>query len=425
MNVIVFEDSFWQRLLPLVYLRASFQLVCGAGSLLDRVQRLAAAPHHVQLWCRPALADVVAEECKLPVNQGAAPGSMLLLGRGIWRRLPDARSGEPAWVGTVGTGETACVFYDASLGERLSPEVFLDEARRRAALAGVPQRDVSGCVDLLSWPWELVHANEQAIRDDWNTHLASSAEIAGRVCDGAYLLGKDAIHVGRGAKILPCAVIDAEDGPVWVGENVTILPHVYVRGPAVIGDGCLVQPGSVVHEGTTLGPVCKIGGEIEASIIQGYSNKQHDGFLGHSYVGSWVNIAADCINSDLKNTYGTIRAPINGRGVETGEMFCGMFMGDYSKAGINVSFPTGSMIGFCSSIFSPRSPKFVPSFAWIDGDRIERYDEKRGLAIARKVMLRRKRMMSAPLERAFLAVRQQALAIEHQPQRFLQTARAV
>ena len=172
----------------------------------------------------------------------------------------------------------------------------------------------------------------------------------------------------------------------------------------------------MVHAGTTIGPYSKVGGEIEASIIQGYSNKQHDGFLGHSYIGSWVNIAADCINSDLKNTYGTIRVPINGREVDSGEMFVGMLVGDHSKAGINVSFPTGAVIGFCSSIFAPRSPKFVPSFAWIDSDSAERYDEQRGLALARKVMARRRRVMSAAEERVFLAIRKQALAIELQPQ---------
>ncbi|RPI87763.1 MAG: transferase, partial [Planctomycetaceae bacterium] len=238
--------------------------------------------------------------------------------------------------------------------------------------------------------------------------------VAGAVAAGSHLLNPGAIHIGWGTRIKPCAVIDAEDGPVWIGENVTIFPHTYVQGPAWIGDGSLIQPGAVIHAGTTIGPVSKVGGEIEGSIIHGFSNKQHDGFLGHSYVGSWVNIAADCINSDLKNTYGTIRVPVNGRDVDTGRMFVGMFVGDYSKAGINVSFPTGAVIGFCSSVFAPRSPKFVPSFAWIDGDKVQRYDEQRGLAIAKKVMARRRRRMTLAEEHVFLAVRRQALAVEKQ-----------
>lgn len=422
--LIVFEDAGWQRLLPLVYVRAAFQLICGAGSLLDKITRradarapLAHESLRVACWCRPDLRELVAEQVGLPVNPPAEPGALLLNGRGLWHALPTNEDADGAWVGTAGAdADLACIGVDPELAARLAPEVLLDEARCRAALAGLPRRDVSACVTLFRWPWEIVLRNARQIEADWERFVRGAHEIQGVVAAGSYLLNPSDIHIGRGSRIKPCVVIDAEEGPVWIGENVTILPHVYVQGPAVIGDGTLLQPGAVVHEGTTIGPRCKVGGEVEASIIQGFSNKQHDGFLGHSYVGCWVNIAADCINSDLKNTYGLVKVPINGREVDTGEMFVGMLVGDYSKAGINVSFPTGAVIGFCSSVFAPQSPKFVPSFAWIEGDTTERYDEQRGLAIARKVMARRKRQMTAAEERVFLAVRRKALAIEHQPQ---------
>jgi UDP-N-acetylglucosamine diphosphorylase/glucosamine-1-phosphate N-acetyltransferase len=231
---------------------------------------------------------------------------------------------------------------------------------------------------------------------------------------GSYLLNGEAIHVGRGTRIKPCVVIDAEDGPVWIGEDVTVYPHVYIQGPCYIGDGCTIQPGAAIKEGTHLGPVCKVGGEVEASIIQGYSNKQHDGFLGHSYLGSWVNIAADCINSDLKNTYGSIRVPVNGYEVDSGEMFVGMLVGDHSKSGINVSFPTGAVVGFCSSIFAPQSPKYVPSFSWITGERTARYDVQRGVDLARRVMARRKKDMSEAEAQVFRATADVAHTIERQ-----------
>jgi UDP-N-acetylglucosamine diphosphorylase / glucose-1-phosphate thymidylyltransferase / UDP-N-acetylgalactosamine diphosphorylase / glucosamine-1-phosphate N-acetyltransferase / galactosamine-1-phosphate N-acetyltransferase len=265
-------------------------------------------------------------------------------------------------------------------------------------------------------------ANEGALLDDWAQ--AGQTGIYGQVDAGSYLLNESAIFLGEGARIKPCVVIDAEDGPVWIGENVQIMPHAYIQGPAYIGAGSLIQPGAVVHEGTTIGPVCKVGGEIEASILHGYSNKQHDGFLGHSYVGQWVNIAADCINSDLKNTYGSVRVPINGYEVDTGEQFVGMFMGDHSKAGINVSFPTGAVVGFCSSVFASVSPKFVPSFAWIDGSQVTRYDEQRGVAIGKTVMARRNQVMKPAEEQAFLSIVRQALAIERQPldEELLETA---
>jgi UDP-N-acetylglucosamine diphosphorylase/glucosamine-1-phosphate N-acetyltransferase len=281
-------------------------------------------------------------------------------------------------------------------------------------LAGLPRRDVSDCLRLFDWPWDLIHANAAALAEDWAAR--GGGEVAGRLDPGVHLLNAAAIRVGAGSRIKPCVVIDAESGPVWIGENVRIQPHCSIEGPAFIGDGTLLQPGAVVRGGASIGPVCKVGGEIEGSVLVGYSNKQHDGFLGHSYVGSFVNIAADCINSDLKNTYGTIRVPINGREVDSGHQFVGLTAGDHAKAGINVSFPTGAVMGFCSSIVGPQCPKFVPSFAWIEDGRWERYDAARGLAITKKVMARRNLTMSPAEEAAFLAVRKQALAFEHSSQ---------
>ena len=409
MSVILYEDPGWQRLLPLVYLRAVFQLRCGMGDLLGRVCALMAEGRPL-LWCRNELAEVVAEQTSLSVNDVCEGQALLLNGRGLWQSLPEMGSDE-SWVGLAGD-QVACVFASDGLCEKLHPDVMLDEAQTRGVLAGLPRHDVSAHVKMMRWPWELVLANETALLADW-ARIGQSG-VFGQVDAGSYVLGDDAVFVGEGTRIKPCVVIDAEDGPVWIGEHVTIMPHSYIQGPTYIGDGSLIQPGAVVHEGTTIGPVCKVGGEIEASILQGYSNKQHDGFLGHSYVGQWVNIAADCVNSDLKNTYGSVRVPINGYEIDSGEQFVGMFVGDHSKAGINVSFPTGSVVGFCSSVFASVSPKFVPSFAWIDGQHVTRYDEKRGVAIGKTVMGRRKKVMGEAEERAFLAITRRALALERQ-----------
>ncbi|MBS0262571.1 MAG: hypothetical protein JSS02_11520 [Planctomycetes bacterium] len=422
-RVIVYEDWGWEWLLPLVYFRATFQLWSGSTDLLTRAKRLVQASTEdavdnlaepgVAVWCRPGLAQVVAEQTRLPTNQPVTEPTLFLNGRGAWRSLPPTDPQDKSWVGTIGPqGPLACVYADRTLAARLSSEVLVDKIRCQTLLHGLPHRDVTNHVHLFEWPWQLVNANHDQLIADWHDDWAG---IAGIAHQGCHLINPGAIHVGWGAKIKPCVVIDAEDGPVWIGENVTVFPHSYIRGPVYIGDGSLIQPGAVVQEGTTIGPRSKIGGEIENSIIQGYSNKQHDGFLGHSYIGSWVNLAADCINSDLKNTYGNVRVPINGRDVDSNEMFIGMFMGDYSKAGINVSFPTGAVIGFCSNVFAPRSPKFVPSFCWMDGESVQNFDEQRGLATARKVMARRQCTMTTAEERVFLAVRDLAQSIEEHP----------
>jgi UDP-N-acetylglucosamine diphosphorylase/glucosamine-1-phosphate N-acetyltransferase len=361
------------------------------------------------VWCRPMLQAVLAEALPsdMPINQPIASGTLLLNGRGWWQALPQTQSHDPAWVGTGRDGQVACVWADAGLAARLSPEVWLDEQATRALLASLPRRDVSSCVRLFDWPWELVDANESAIVADWTRHRPTADAIQGRIYEGSSLLSEDAIHIGAGSTIKPCVVIDAENGPVWIGRNVRVQPHCYIEGPVFIGDETLLQPGAVVH-----GRRSKVGGEIEASILHGFSNKQHNGFLGHSYLGSWVNIAADCINSDLKNTYGTIRVPINGTGVDSGTEFVGMFMGDHSKAGINVSFPTGAVVGFCCNVMTPRSPKFVPSFTWIDGQESRPYDLLSAIQVARRVMQRRQRELSPAQEQLFRVIRELSLTVE-------------
>ena len=421
LNVIVYEDFGWPRLLPLVYTRPVMLLHCGMETLWETAGRsvakqASAAVHGV--WVRELLADLAREKLGVSVNEASAGLTLFLNGRARWTLLPEIGEGasrSTGWVGTAGNGRIACIVAPPHLAAKLSPGVMLDEARTSATLAGLPRHDVSSCVRLFDWPWELVKSNAAALEEDWQAR-ASTREIVGTLDEGTYLLNRGGIHVGEGTRVKPCVVIDAESGPVWIGRNVRIQPHCYIEGPAYLGDGTLLQPGAVIRGGASVGPVCKVGGEVEGSVLIGYSNKQHDGFLGHSYVGSFVNIAADCINSDLKNTYGTIRVPINGREVDSGEQFVGMFVGDHSKAGINVSFPTGAVMGFCSSVVGPQSPKFVPSFAWIDSGEWERYDAARGLTIAKKVMARRNLTMTAAEERAFLAVRTQALALEHASQ---------
>jgi UDP-N-acetylglucosamine diphosphorylase/glucosamine-1-phosphate N-acetyltransferase len=442
-NIVVYEDAGWQKFLPLVYMRATFQLRCGMFTLLDRVIRLSSGHSSsnalfeslggnpvktseggpcVGVWCRPLLRDVVALNTGLATNEILGENTSLLLnGRAIWKKIPKVESQEGSWIGVVGERERiVCIHATSDLAGKLTSEVMLDESRLRLLLHGIPRKDLSDDVTLATWPWDLVNANSEFLFEDGrNTDLGFGQNL-GSVDQGSYLLNKESIHIGGGSRVRPCAVIDAESGPVWIGRNVSIFPHTYVQGPAFIGDGCVLQPGTVVRGGNTLGPVCKVGGEIEGSVVQGYSNKQHDGFLGHSYLGSWINIAADCVNSDLKNTYGTVRVEMNGNTVDTGETFVGMFVGDYSKAGINVSFPTGSVVGFCSNVFASISPKYVPSFAWINGDQTDRYDVEKGLDLARKVMARRNCFLSQAEEALFRQIRTQVLALEHQPQRQLE-----
>ena len=254
-RVIVYEDAGWQRLLPLVYVRATFQLLCGTSDLVSRVKRLVdeRPPAHFssgqasdfEIWCRPLLAEVVAGQTALATNQPLNSRSLLLNGRGVWHSIPAMAAEDAAWVGTVASSDDiACIWADETIARQLTNEVLLDELQTRAILAGLPRRDVTNHVTLLEWPWHFVHANLDMLHRDWKNDMAG---VAGAVAEGSYLVNGEGIHIGWGTKIKPCVVIDADDGPVWIGENVTILPHSYIQGPAYIGNGTLIQPGAIVH----------------------------------------------------------------------------------------------------------------------------------------------------------------------------------
>jgi len=409
---VIYEDHGWSSLLPLTYSRSTMQLTCGSRSLLDRLARLAAP---AGLWCRAELATLVAEQTGLVVNRPVAAPALFLNGRGIWWQLPEHAADEVPWVGTIGGGDrvggrVVCLFADAELTASLTPEALADPTRLDELVGGCNRRDVTGCVDMIDWPWQLVGANRRCLLADWEAAGAGRSRT-GQVDGGAHLLAPDAISLGAGSRVKPGAVIDAELGPVIIDDRVTVMPHAYIQGPCAIGNDALVQPGTVVHEDTAIGAHCKIGGEIEASIIQAFSNKQHDGFLGHSYVGSWVNIGADAVTSDLKNTYGTVRVPINGRAVDSGELFLGSIIGDHGKIGIGVNLPTGAVVGFASNVLVTRCPAFVPSFSWLDGGG-GACDLDRAVAVAMRMMQRRGQRLSAAEEEVFRAIPELATELE-------------
>ncbi len=232
--------------------------------------------------------------------------------------------------------------------------------------------------------WNLVHVNPDALLVDLS---GIKPEIRGDVDPRVALLGE--VILEEGARVYPGVVIDGEPGPVFIGRGATVMPNAFVEGPAFIGDKTLIKAGARIYAGTTIGPVCKIGGEVSETIIYGYSNKQHDGFLGHAYLGEWVNIGAGTEISDLKNTYGTIKAWLDGNITETGLQFLGPTIGDHSKTGINATVTTGAVVGVFANLFgSGVSPKFVPSFSW-GYPQFTEYRLDEAIAVARRVMARR------------------------------------
>lgn len=239
--------------------------------------------------------------------------------------------------------------------------------------------------------WDLFQLNGQEIVRDIEL-LRINNNINGTVSDHAVLEKKDQIYIQDGATIEAGCVLNASKGPIFIGENATIMSGTHIRGPVAICKDATVKMGAKIYEDTTVGPVCKVGGEINNSIFHSYSNKGHDGFVGNSIIGQWCNLGADTNTSNLKNNYSTVRIPdwSNSQEIETNQQFFGTVMGDHTKTAINTQLNTGTICGVSCNIFSNDfPPKQIPSFSWVGSNVIQTYRPDKALEAMEAMMARR------------------------------------
>jgi UDP-N-acetylglucosamine diphosphorylase/glucosamine-1-phosphate N-acetyltransferase len=201
----------------------------------------------------------------------------------------------------------------------------------------------------------------------------------------------DRIFLEEGARV-KASILNATSGPIYLAQNAEVMEGSIVRGGLALGAHSALKLGTKVYGATTLGPYCKVGGEINNSVILGYSNKGHDGFLGNSAIGEWCNLGADTNNSNLKNNYDEVKAwsYVDGRFSKTGQQFCGLIMGDHSKSGINTMFNTGTVVGVSANVYGAGFPRnFIPSFTWGGPQGTTEYMIKKALDTANRMMQRR------------------------------------
>ncbi len=246
-------------------------------------------------------------------------------------------------------------------------------------------------IKYVTYQWDLVSRNGEQIIVDFDKLVDRSQPMTlGKVYAGVNMINPNNIFIDKDAKIKPGVVLDAEEGPIYIGKGATVMANAVIEGPCYIGEKTKIKVAAKIYENTSIGPVCKVGGEVEESIIHSYSNKQHDGFLGHAYLGQWVNLGADTNNSDLKNNYGNVKVFINDEPVDSGSMFVGLTMGDHSKSGINTMFNTGTVVGFSSNVYGGGfPPKYLPSFSWGGAESLQTYDLTKAMQVAERVMARR------------------------------------
>ncbi len=253
----------------------------------------------------------------------------------------------------------------------------------------------SGALTLINQVWKIYQHNGEQIRADFEL-LTDGRKSAVLADEHTRVYNPSQIFLEEGAKVR-AAVLNAENGPIYLAKNSFVQEGAVIRGPFALCEESHVNMGAKVRGDTTVGPFSKIGGEVSNSVIFGYSNKSHDGFLGNSVLGEWCNIGADTNTSNLKNNYENIKLWSYAKGgfKDTGLMFCGLMLGDHSKCGINTMFNSGTVVGVSASIFGDGYPRnFIPSFAWGGAAGFTTYQLNKALDTAAKAMERRNIVLS-------------------------------
>lgn len=238
--------------------------------------------------------------------------------------------------------------------------------------------------------WDIFSKNDIAIQQDFE--LLTEGRKSQPIPETVQCLNRDQIFIEEGAT-LNFAILNADSGPIYIGKNAEVMEGSVVRGPFAMCENSVLKLAAKIYGATTLGPYCKVGGEVNNSVLMGYSSKAHDGFLGNSVLGEWCNLGADTNNSNLKNNYAEVKLwnYEAGRFSPTGLQFCGLMMGDHSKCGINTMFNTGTVVGVSANIYGSGFPRnFVPSFSWGGAAGFITYRLNKVFEVAEVVMSRRK-----------------------------------
>ncbi|MDQ7797688.1 MAG: putative sugar nucleotidyl transferase [Candidatus Edwardsbacteria bacterium] len=380
-HIILYEDHLYPELYPLTYLRPVWDLKCGAFSLKQRLEKGVKSAVIYQWTSR----ERSAFSNRIEIGKGPL---LLVNGRAfISQKDLSTLLKSKGKAAVTGEGFIAALKLDdaSGLGKVLSSDP--DESILLKLAEGA--KEISSSAKMFRHLWELVDHNSQAIAQDAGYFKGSSLPLP----KGSYLLGKRSdLKSSAQAFIEPGSVIDTRQGPVIIEAGAVIRPFSRIEGPCYIGPDSLID-GAKLRPGVSVGRGCKLAGEVEETVVLDFSNKHHDGFLGHSYLGSWVNLGAQTCNSDLKNNYGNIVVWANGKHIDSGRIKAGCFIGDHSKTAIGTMINTGTVVGIGCNIFGGPVKKYLPSFSWGCSDLFHDHKLEKVLATCRMVMARRKMEM--------------------------------
>ncbi|HYW77948.1 MAG TPA: putative sugar nucleotidyl transferase [Thermoguttaceae bacterium] len=375
---------------PLALSRPIWELRVGMTSLFDKMLDKVETTD-VACFVPPYMADVYRATVSRPVNDATALGGtdLLLVDARLRAAQFDVAATGPSEIAIDADGDLLYARIAQADLEKLktdSIDALIDSAKATlpAAASNVP---------VWNYTWELVLENPDQLTKDFAA--VGRHGIEGTIEEPRAIRGSEKdVFVAPGVVIHPMVVLDAAEGPIYIDEGAEIHPFTRIEGPCYIGKKSILL-GAKCREGNSIGPMCRVGGEVEESIIHGYSNKYHDGFLGHAYVGEWVNLGALTTNSDLKNDYSSVSVTLDGKApIDTGSTKVGALIGDHTKTSIGTLFNTGAYVGSMALIAGTGKPlpKFIPSFAWfLEGVVTKGFGKRKLYETAKTAMSRRGR----------------------------------
>lgn len=376
MNIILFDSETRGELLPFTYLRPVCEIRVGILTIREKWEH----------WLRSKVSYITQDYLagKFTIEYGSDNfliNGSVLPSEQLIKLLSEMEPGQVY----LRNDELIMARLDGDQIERLVRDEDIGELR------GVDIQDTEFLK--INHLWDIFRLNGPALEADFQllTHGRASQPIS----ETNRVIGAGRVFLEEGVE-MEYATINAKNGPVYIGRNALVMEGCLIRGGLAVGEDAIIKMGAKIYGPTTIGPGCKVGGEMNNCVFFGNSNKSHDGYLGNSVVGEWCNIGADSNCSNLKNTYEEIKLwnyPKE-RFLPTGLQFCGLFLGDYSRTGINTMFNTGTVVGISSNIFGSGFPRtFVPSFAWGGASGYQTFLLEKAFSSAERIMSRRNTML--------------------------------
>ena len=341
MNYILFDGTVRTALLPLTYTKPVAELRIGILTIREKWEK------HLEFTTTTLTEDYLEEKYPMvEMEQNVMINASFLPTPKLVELIQNLKENQ-----AIFQNEEVIAFFTTDSQEEVDFENY-------------QQIEFSEEVLQIKNTWDLFSLNDKALRDDFE--LITAGRKSQPIPEGNQYLNKKDIFIEEGAEIL-FSVLNASEGPIYIGKDTLVMEGSLIRGPFAMCEHSVVKMGSKVYGATTLGPKCKIGGEVNNSILSRCSSKGHEGYLGNSVLGEWCNLGADTNNSNLKNNYAQVRLwnYETERFAKTGLQFCGLIMGDHSKSAINTMFNTGTVVGVSANIYGSNFPRnFIPSFSW-------------------------------------------------------------